>query len=50
MKLSIKRCAICNKIRLVDFVNNKWICFACKQKMRIKRSNTKKATTNGKTQ
>jgi len=31
MKLSISKCAMCTKTRLVDMVNNKWICFACKQ-------------------
>lgn len=36
MKLSIYRCANCNKIRLVDKVNDEWICFACKQNVKKK--------------
>ncbi len=32
MKLSISRCTECSKVRLVDKVNDKWICFACKQR------------------
>jgi len=31
MKLSISRCFQCNRVRLVDSVREKWICFACKQ-------------------
>jgi len=33
MRLSISRCIECNRVRLVDKVNEKWICFACKQKI-----------------
>jgi len=33
MKLSIKKCHRCNRARLVDNVNDKWICFACKQRL-----------------
>lgn len=33
MKLTISRCIECSKVRLVDKVNEKWICFACKQKV-----------------
>ncbi len=31
MKLSISKCSMCAKVRLVDKVQNEWICFACKQ-------------------
>lgn len=35
MKLSISRCGICKKIRLVDKnKESKNICFACKQKVK----------------
>jgi ribosomal protein L37AE/L43A len=33
MKLSIARCCRCNRARLVDNVNGRWICFACKQRL-----------------
>ncbi len=47
MKLSIYRCAKCNKTRLVDKVGDEWICFACKQhvkKPEIKEIEKPKAT------
>ncbi|MBI2971753.1 MAG: hypothetical protein HYY37_05030 [Candidatus Aenigmarchaeota archaeon] len=33
MKLSISRCAECSKTRLVDRIKERWVCFACKQKI-----------------
>lgn len=37
MKLSISRCSVCSKIRLVDKIKErnleKNVCFACKQKL-----------------
>ena len=36
MKLSIARCSACNRRRLVDKINNKWVCFACKHKVKKK--------------
>ncbi|HLD85787.1 MAG TPA: hypothetical protein VI968_04480 [archaeon] len=33
MKVSISRCNTCSKVRLVDKVKDKWVCFACKQKI-----------------
>ena len=33
MKISISKCNECKKNRLVDKVGDKWICFACKQKI-----------------
>jgi len=33
MKISISKCGECKKNRLVDRVGDKWICFACKQKI-----------------
>ena len=32
MQLTISRCFNCKKSRLVDRVENKWVCFACKQR------------------
>lgn len=36
MKLSISRCSQCKKIRLVDKTKGS-VCFACKQKMNVKK-------------
>jgi len=33
MKLSIAKCCKCSRARLVDNVNGRWICFACKQQL-----------------
>jgi ribosomal protein L37AE/L43A len=33
MKLSIAKCHKCQRARLVDSVNGRWVCFACKQKI-----------------
>lgn len=33
MKISISKCVECKRNRLVDRVGNRWICFACKQKI-----------------
>jgi ribosomal protein L37AE/L43A len=32
MQLTISRCHSCKKARLVDRVEDKWVCFACKQR------------------
>jgi ribosomal protein L37AE/L43A len=32
MQLTISRCFSCKKARLVDRVEDKWVCFACKQR------------------
>lgn len=38
MRLSISRCSVCSKIRLVDKIkeSGKPVCFACKQKLHKK--------------
>ena len=36
MKLSIQKCSMCNKTRLVDRVKEEWVCFACKQNINKK--------------
>jgi len=41
MKLTISKCFNCKKNRLVDRVDEKWICFACKQKDHISAAKTK---------
>lgn len=32
MQLTINRCFNCKKARLVDRVEDRWVCFACKQR------------------
>jgi ribosomal protein L37AE/L43A len=35
MRVTISKCSACKRNRLVDRVADKWVCFACKQKMHI---------------
>jgi len=44
MRLTISKCFNCKKSRLVDRVDEKWICFACKQKDHIVTAKTKPIT------
>lgn len=44
MRLTISKCFTCKKSRLVDRVDDKWVCFACKQKNHISAIKTKPIT------
>ncbi|MEM7819601.1 MAG: hypothetical protein QXD48_02120 [Candidatus Aenigmatarchaeota archaeon] len=35
MRITISKCYACKKNRLVDRIDEKWICFACKQKLHM---------------
>jgi len=48
MKLSISKCSLCNKTRLVDRVNDDWICFACKQTKGIHNTKPSEEKISGK--
>lgn len=44
MRLTISKCFNCKKNRLVDRVDEKWVCFACKQRDHISAVRTKPIT------
>ncbi len=44
MRLTISKCFNCKKNRLVDRIEEKWVCFACKQRNHISAIKTKPLT------